>query len=31
MPPLTQVLLQTHDWRATHMMLGAGALLTCRW
>ncbi len=28
MPPLTQVLLQTHDWRATHMMLGAGVLLT---
>jgi MFS family permease len=27
MPPLTQVLLQTHDWRATHMMLGAGVLL----
>jgi MFS family permease len=27
MPPLTQVLLQTHDWRATHMMLGAGVLV----
>ena len=27
LPPLTQVLLQAHDWRVTHMILGAGVLL----
>jgi MFS family permease len=28
LPPLTQVLLQLYDWRITHMILGAGVLLT---
>jgi len=28
LPLLTQVLLQVYDWRVTHMILGAGVLLT---
>jgi MFS family permease len=27
LPPLTQVLLATYDWRVTHQLLGAGTLL----
>jgi MFS family permease len=27
LPPLTQLLLTTHDWRTTHRLLGAGVLL----
>ena len=28
MPPLTQILIESYDWRVAHMVLGAGVLLT---